>query len=61
MQKFQIDKQIFTGDIEGIKSSIIDISSNTLQAKTLTLCESVMKSYIFIEEALNDNEFCTVQ
>lgn len=58
IQKLQIDEQTFNNDIEEIRSSILDISDDLAfyqaQVKTLDLCESLMESYVFIEEALDD-------
>lgn len=58
IQKLQIDEITFNEDIDEIRKSILDISDSMIfyegQVRTLNLCESLMESYIFIENALND-------
>lgn len=58
IQKLQVDEDTFNTDISEIKESITDISDvlkfYETQAKTLSLCESLMESYVFLENSLND-------
>lgn len=58
IQKLQIDEETFNNDIKEIRESILDISDElkffSSQIAVLNICESLMESYSFIEDALND-------
>lgn len=58
IQKLQIDEETFNKDIEEIKISITDISDQlkfySAQIAVLSLCESLMESYSFLENTLDD-------
>lgn len=58
IQKLQIDEETFNKDVEEIQKSIMDISDDiafyAAKVGTLDLCESLMESYAFLENFLND-------
>lgn len=58
IQSLQIDEQTFNADIDEIHKSIADISDilafNNAQIKILSLCETLMESYTFLENSLSE-------
>ncbi|VEN49052.1 unnamed protein product, partial [Callosobruchus maculatus] len=58
IQKLMIDEQTFNSDLDGIQSSIYNISDSLAfhqaQLSALELCESLMESYLYLEENIND-------
>lgn len=50
-----MDEETFNDDLIEIKYSILDISDDLAyleeQVKTLNSCESLMKSYVYIEQS----------
>nr|CAI5852430.1 unnamed protein product [Callosobruchus analis] len=58
IQKLHIDEETFNKDIIEIQNLVIEISDNLAfyqaQVKVLDLCESLMESYSFIKDSLND-------
>ena len=58
IQKLQIDEQTFNKDIFEIQKAILNISDIMVfyegQLKVVNLCESLMESYVFLEDSLND-------
>lgn len=58
IQNLQIDEETFNRDIAEIHQTIMDISDDLsfyqAQIKTLDICESLMESYTFLENTLND-------
>lgn len=58
IQKLQIDEDTFNNDIIEIRKSILNISDIMVfyegHLKLINICESLMESYVFLEESLND-------
>lgn len=58
IQKLQVDEETFNHDIKTIRSTLLEISNDLsyyeLQIKLLNLCESLMESYVFVKDYLND-------
>lgn len=58
IQKLQIDEETFNKDIINIQQAMMNISDefafHNAKIETLDLCESLMESYSFIENTLND-------
>lgn len=58
IQKLQIDEETFNNDIKEIRKSIMDISDqlNYFQSQIdiLNICESLMESYTFLENQIDD-------
>jgi len=58
LQKLKIDEETFNRDLVELGTSITNFSNQVdyfrIQIKTLDLCESLMESYTFIKDTLND-------
>jgi hypothetical protein len=58
LQKLQIDEEIFNQDILEVQKTVFNITNHMIiyetQIKVINLCESLMESYIFLENYLND-------
>lgn len=58
IQNLQIDEETFNKNIDEIQNSLINISDDLAfyeaQINTLDLCQSLMESFVFLEESLDD-------
>uniref|UniRef100_A0A6P7GY14 Uncharacterized protein LOC114348240 n=1 Tax=Diabrotica virgifera virgifera TaxID=50390 RepID=A0A6P7GY14_DIAVI len=58
IQKLQIDEETFNNDLKTIETTLLDINNDIsfyqAQLQILDLCESLMESYVFLENYLND-------
>lgn len=58
IQKLQIDEETFNSNLDSIQKTMMNISDELAfykaEVETLDLCESLMESYSFLENTLND-------